>query len=99
VELPYVDASWLSAMDINYFDNGTMLHAGASRVFGLSSRGEFTIAVPIVNGQPQGKTADGLVFPLPGFDVSRFTFTPLAADGTQWVATLGLKLWPAPVRR
>lgn len=101
VELEYASRAWLTAIDLDHFENGTSAQLDPMRVFGRAANGRFTDDIPLRDGHRQARLPKGVVMPVPGFDVSSATLEPDAtmSGGTHWRLALTLTRWPAPVQR
>lgn len=101
VEMAYAGRPWLTAIDIDRFENGTSAQLQARRVFARAGNGHFTDAVPPRDGVHRATLSKGLVLSVPGFDVSAATLDPDTTQPGQvrWRLALVLRRWPEPVLR
>jgi hypothetical protein len=101
VELEYADRPWLTAINIDHFENGTSTQLEPMRVFGRAANGRFTDDIPLRDGTRQARLPKGVVMPVPGFDLSGVTLDPDASvpGDARWTLRMILTRWPAPVPR
>lgn len=98
VELEYAGRPWLTAIDLDHFENGTSAQLEPMRVYGRAANGRFTDDIPLRDGARNARLPKGLVLPVPGFDVNAATLEPDASvpGGTRWRLKLTLTRWPEP---
>ncbi len=102
VEMEYAGRHWLTAIDIDRFENGSSARLEPMRVFGRAANGRFTDDVPLINGAWNARLPTGKVVAVPGFDVTSASIDPdtsVTPVGAQWTVRLTLTRWPAPVPR
>lgn len=101
LEFEYAGRPWLSAIEIDHFENGTSTQLTPMRVFGRASNGLFTDDIPLRDGTRHARLPKGLVLPVPGFDLSGLTLDPdpLVPGATHWTLRMILTRWPAPTPR
>lgn len=101
VEHEYAGRAWLTAIDIDHFENGTSAQFDPMRVFGRAANGRFTDDIPLRNGAHTARLPKGVVMPVPGFDLTSATLRPDASvpGATRWTLSLAMTRWPAPVTR
>lgn len=99
IELEYAGRPWLTAIDIDRFENGTSAQLEPMRVFGRAANGRFTDDIPLREGTRHARLPKGIVTAVPGFDLTGATLDPDPAvpGGSHWVLRLALTRWPAPV--
>ena len=101
LELEYAGRPWLTAIDIDHFENGTSAQLDPMRVFGRAANGRFTDDIPLRDGTRQARLPKGVVLPVPGFDLSGVTLDPDPSmpGATHWTLRLILTRWPPPAPR
>ncbi len=102
VEMEYASRPWLTAIDIDRFENGSSARLEPMRVYGRAANGRFTDDVPLINGAWNARLPTGKVVSVPGFDVTSASIDPDASVtpvGSQWTVRITLTRWPAPVPR
>jgi hypothetical protein len=102
VEMEYAGRPWLTAIDIDRFENGSSARLEPMRVFGRAANGRFTDDVPLINGAWNARLPTGKVVAVPGFDVTTASIDPdtsVTPVGSQWTVRLTLTRWPAPTLR
>ncbi|MBL0170338.1 MAG: hypothetical protein IPP90_06320 [Gemmatimonadaceae bacterium] len=101
VEMDYAGRPWLTAIDVDHFENGTSTQLDPMRVFGRAANGRFTDDIPLREGTRHARLPKGVVMPVPGFDLSGLTLDPdpSVPGSTQWTLRMILTRWPAPVVR
>ena len=99
VEMEYAGRGWLTAIDLDYFENGSSTQLDPMRVFGRAANGRFTDDIPLRDGTRTARLPKGVVLPVPGFDLTSATLEPESAGSrkTHWTLRLTLTRWPAPV--
>ncbi len=101
IELEYAGRPWLTAIDIDRFENGTSVQLEPMRVFGRAANGRFTDDIPLREGNRHARLPKGVVTPVPGFDLSSVTLDPDPGvpSGSHWELRLTLTRWPPPAPR
>jgi hypothetical protein len=103
IEMSYAGEPWLAVLDIDRFDDGTMLHAAAPRVFGRDARGAFTVEAAVEHGVRVAAVAGGLRLSVPGFEVHTAALNPAGErtrpDESAWTLAVVLQQRLEPVRR
>lgn len=102
VEMEFAGRPWLTAIDIDRFDNGSSTRLEPMRVFGRAANGRFTDDVPQINGAWNARLPTGKVVSVPGFDVTSASIDPdtsVTPVGSQWAARITLTRWATPVQR
>lgn len=102
VEMAHAGRSWLTAIDIDRFENGASARLEPMRVFGRAANGRFTDDVPLIDGAWRARVPTGKVVPVPGFDVTGASIDPdpsVTPVGAQWDVFITLTRWPATVSR
>ncbi len=102
VAMEYAGRPWLTAIDVDRFENGTSARLEPMRVFGRAANGRFTDDVPLIDGAWHARLPTGKVVSVPGFDVTSASIDPdtsVTPVGAQWTVRITLTRWPAPVLR
>ena len=101
IELEYAGRPWLTAIDIDRFENGTSAQLEPMRVYGRAANGRFTDDIPLREGARNARLPKGVVTPVPGFDLSSVAMDPdLNVPGqTHWLLRLALTRWQEPATR
>ena len=101
LEFEYAGRPWLTAIEIDHFENGISTQLVPMRVYGRASNGRFTDDIPLREGTRHARLPKGLVLPVPGFDLSGLTLDPdpLVPGASHWTLRMILTRWPVPAPR
>jgi hypothetical protein len=101
VELEHAGRPWLTAIDIDHFENGTSAQLEPIRIFGRAANGRFTDDVPLLNGSWHARLPKGVVTSVPGFDVSGVSLEPdlTYGDNAHWMMRATLTRWAPTAAR